>query len=142
MSSNWRSKHNEAMSEHPLIAVEINWHRDTSTLEREIKRLRSEVGLMPKQYHGEQREIRDMAGRLRAQPPPPVPERLASGEEQEQKEKEDMEMADADPSPKAQGTESPVEGKKTPPPLPPPPPEKRKENPPLLSSPHQCRNRP
>lgn len=60
---------------HKLIAVEAEWRREKSSLLREIKRLRSEVNLMTKQYNNSQREVKDMVRRLKAQPPPPIPKR-------------------------------------------------------------------
>ncbi|KAL0636410.1 hypothetical protein Q9L58_004660 [Maublancomyces gigas] len=75
MSTNWRSSKPKAIEAHPLMAAEITRHRTTMKLECEIKRLRSEVGLMAKPYHGARQEVNDMVTRLRAQPQPPVPQR-------------------------------------------------------------------
>ncbi|KAL0632214.1 hypothetical protein Q9L58_008924 [Maublancomyces gigas] len=83
MSTNWRSSTPEAMRAHPLMAAEINWHRETRKLEREIKGLQSEVGLMEKRYHGLQQEVSDMVMRLKAQPPPPVPQQGPPTHEEE-----------------------------------------------------------
>lgn len=48
----------------------------TQTLLREIKRLRSEVNLVTKRYHGAKQ---DMVTRLQARLPPPVPARPPQG---------------------------------------------------------------
>ncbi|KAL0630771.1 hypothetical protein Q9L58_010377 [Maublancomyces gigas] len=145
MSTNWRSSKPEAIEAHPLMAAEITWHRKMSTLEREIKRLRSEVGLMAKRYHGARSEINDMVTRLRARPPPPVPERgldeeettspttteedqddtmTGCGREEEKDEEEDERMGSGEeetptPSPKATRAATP-EPPPPPPPSPPP----------------------
>ncbi|KAL0630671.1 hypothetical protein Q9L58_010480, partial [Maublancomyces gigas] len=91
MSTNWRSSNPEAMIAHPLIAAEITWHRETSQLEPEIKRLQSKVGLMAKRYHSAAREINNMVTRLRAEPAPPVPTRGPPEEDQGEGEEEDEE---------------------------------------------------
>ncbi|KAL0630614.1 hypothetical protein Q9L58_010541 [Maublancomyces gigas] len=143
MSTNWRSSKPEAIEAHPLMAAEITWHRKMSTLEREIKQLRSEVGLMAKRYHAARSEINDMVTRLQARPPPPVPERgldeekttpptttkedqddtmTGCGREEEKDKDEDERMGSGEeetptPSPKAMRAATPE-----PPPSPPPPP--------------------
>lgn len=60
------------------VAVELD--REKTTLLREIKRLRLEVGLMATRYEDARKEIVDMVTRLGAQSPPPVPARTG-GEE-------------------------------------------------------------
>lgn len=71
-SDNWEGSP-QVMVAHKLMAVEVDWRREKETLLREIKRLRSEVGLMTRRCNNSRREIYDMVTRLRAQPPPPVP---------------------------------------------------------------------
>lgn len=63
------------MVAHKLMAIEVDWRREKETLLREIKRLRSEVGLMARRCNNSRKEIHDMVTMLRAQPPPPVPKR-------------------------------------------------------------------
>lgn len=60
-----------------LMAVEVDWRREKETLLREIKRLRSEVGLMTRRCNNSRKEVHDMVKRLRTQPPPPIPQRPA-----------------------------------------------------------------
>lgn len=63
------------MVAHKLMAIEVDWRREKEILLREIKRLRSEVGLMARRCNNSRKEIHDMVTRLRTQPPPPVPKR-------------------------------------------------------------------
>lgn len=65
------------MVAHKLMAIEVDWRREKETLLREIKRLRSEVGLMARRCNNSRKETHDMVTRLRTQPPPPVPKRPA-----------------------------------------------------------------
>ncbi|KAL0635432.1 hypothetical protein Q9L58_005640 [Maublancomyces gigas] len=100
MSTNWRSSKPEAIETHPLMAAKITWHRTTMKLECEIKQLHSEVSLMAKRYHGACHEVNDMVTRLKAQPPPPVPQRGSPTQEEEGSEKEraeeDTEMGEGE----------------------------------------------
>lgn len=70
------------MVAHKLLAVEVDWRRERETLLREIKRLRSEVGLMTRRCNNSRKETQDMVTRLRIQPPPPVPRRPVDMREQ------------------------------------------------------------
>lgn len=58
-----------------LLAMKLNWYREIERMAAEIKRLRSEVGLITKRYRGAQNEVQVMVTRLQAQPPLPIPPR-------------------------------------------------------------------
>lgn len=82
------------MVAHKLMAVEVDWRREKETLLREIKRLRSEVGLMTRRCNNSRKEVHDMVKRLQTQPPPPIPQRPADIQEQEREGSGNMGMRD------------------------------------------------